>query len=76
MNWRSRQEKVQAFWLSARHGPFCLGGCWSLMLLMSAVRVGNVGRSLTLVAMMGVEKNMPCGSKVSAPLTCSCSGRA
>ena len=38
------------------------------MLLMFAVGVGNVGWMLALGAVMAVEKNMPWGQKLSAPL--------
>ncbi len=67
-HWRGRQEKAQAFRLGAHQGLFCLRCCWSLMLLMFAVGIGNVGWRLPLVAIMGVEKIMPWGRKVSAPL--------
>lgn len=67
-HWRGRQEKAEAFRLGAHHGLFCLGCCWSLMLLMFAVGVGNLGWMLALAAVMAVEKNMPWGKKISAPL--------
>ena len=38
------------------------------MLLMFGVGVGNVGWMLALGAVMAVEKNMPWGRKLSAPL--------
>ena len=47
---------------------FCVGCCWSLMLLMFAVGVGNVAWMLVLGAVMAVEKNMPWGRRLSAPL--------
>jgi len=67
-HWRGRHDKAQAFRLGAHHGLFCLGCCWSLMLLMFAVGVGNLGWMLALATVMGVEKNMPWGKKISAPL--------
>jgi len=67
-HWRGRREKAQAFRLGAHHGLFCLGCCWSLMLLMFAVGVGNLGWMLALAAVMGAEKNMPWGKKISVPL--------
>jgi predicted metal-binding membrane protein len=54
--------------LGIRHGIFCVGCCWALMLLMFAVGVGNVGWMLALGALMAVEKNMPWGRKLSAPV--------
>ncbi len=54
--------------LGIHHGLFCVGCCWTLMLLMFAVGVGNFGWMLTLGAVMAIEKNMPWGRRLSAPL--------
>jgi predicted metal-binding membrane protein len=67
-HWRGSHEASQAFRLGAHHGLFCVGCCWSLMLLMFVVGVGNLGWMLALGAVMAVEKNMPWGKKISAPL--------
>jgi predicted metal-binding membrane protein len=67
-HWRGRQEQMHAFLLGAHHGLFCLGCCWSLMLLMFAVGSGNIAWMLLLGAVMGVEKNMPWGRQISKPL--------
>lgn len=67
-HWRGRHDRAQAFRLGVHHGLFCLGCCWSLMLLMFAVGVGNVGWMLALAAVMTIEKNMPWGRRLSAPL--------
>jgi predicted metal-binding membrane protein len=67
-HWRGRQEKAQAFRLGAHHGLFCLGCCWSLMLLMFAVGTASLGWMLALATVMGVEKNVPWGKKISVPL--------
>jgi predicted metal-binding membrane protein len=67
-HWRGNQERTQAFRLGMRHGLFCIGCCWSLMLLMFAVGVGNLGWMLVLGALMAIEKNLPWGRRVSAPL--------
>src|SRR5262245_61307308 len=66
--WRGRHERRNAFLLGVHHGLFCVGCCWALMLLMFAVGVGNVAWMLILGAVMAVEKNMPWGRKLSAPL--------
>ena len=67
-HWRGGNERWQALKLGVHHGIFCVGCCWSLMLLMFAVGVGNVGVMLVLGAIMAVEKNMPWGRQLSAPL--------
>lgn len=67
-HWRGTQDQLQALRLGVHHGIFCIGCCWSLMLLMFAVGVGNVGWMLALGTVMAVEKNMPWGRQLSAPL--------
>jgi len=67
-HWRGRGERGQAFLLGIHHGRFCIGCCWSLMLLMFAVGVGNFGWMLVLGALMAIEKNLPWGRRISAPL--------
>ena len=54
--------------MGAHHGLFCVGCCWSLMLLMFAVGLGSLGWMLVLGAVMAVEKNVSWGRKISAPL--------
>jgi predicted metal-binding membrane protein len=66
-NW-SGQERWDSLRLGVRHGIFCLGCCWALMLLMFAVGVGSFGWMLVLAAVMATEKNMPWGRRLSAPL--------
>src|SRR4029450_2421818 len=65
--WRGRHERGNARVVGIRHGIFCVGCCWALMLLMFAVGVGNVAWMLVLGAIMAVEKNMPWGRKLRAP---------
>jgi predicted metal-binding membrane protein len=67
-HWNGGNERMQALRLGIHHGLFCVGCCWSLMLLMFAVGVGNIGVMLLLGAVMAVEKNMPWGRQLSAPL--------
>jgi len=67
-HWEGRREGVQAFWLGVRHGAFCVGCCWSLMLLMFAFACGNVAWMLGLGAVMAAEKNLPWGGRLSVPL--------
>ena len=67
-HWTGNHERSQSFRLGVHHGIFCVGCCWSLMLLMFVVGVGNLGWMLALGTVMAVEKNMPWGRKISAPL--------
>lgn len=67
-HWHGSSEERQAFHLGVHHGLFCVGCCWSLMLLMFAVGVGNLAWMLALAAVMAVEKNVTWGRRLSAPL--------
>lgn len=66
--WHGSHEQKQAFRIGMDHGIFCVGCCWSLMLLMFVVGVGSIGWMLALGIVMAVEKNMPWGRRLSAPL--------
>jgi predicted metal-binding membrane protein len=67
-HWQGKHEEAQAFRLGLDHGLFCLGCCWSLMLLMFGIGVGNIGWMLVLGMVMGIEKNIPWGRRLSIPL--------
>jgi predicted metal-binding membrane protein len=66
--WSGSHERVQAFRLGVYHGIFCVGCCWSLMLLMFVMGAWNIGWMLALGTVMAVEKNMPWGRRFSTPL--------
>ena len=67
-HWRGQAQARQAFALGARHGLFCVGCCWALMLLMFALGTGSLGWMLLLAAVMAIEKNVRWGRRLSAPL--------
>jgi len=67
-HWQGRHEKAQAFRLGIHHGLFCIGCCWSLMLLMFSVGVGNIAWMLMLGVVMAIEKNAPWGRRIVVPL--------
>jgi predicted metal-binding membrane protein len=67
-HWRGSDTRLQALRLGAHHGLFCVGCCWALMLLMFAVGTGSIGWMLVLGAIMALEKNMPWGRRLAAPL--------
>ncbi len=50
------------------HGAFCVGCCWSLMLVMFGVGLGSVTAMLALGAVTAVEKNLPSGRRLTRPL--------
>lgn len=67
-HWRGSQERAQSLWLGVHHGLFCVGCCWSLMLLMFAVGASNLGWMLALGVVMAIEKNVSWGRRISSPL--------
>jgi len=60
-----RRGSTAAFELGFRHGLFCLGCCWALMLLMFAVGVANLVWMAVLTALMVYEKTGRLGEWVS-----------
>jgi predicted metal-binding membrane protein len=67
-HWRGGAASRRAFALGVDHGVFCVGCCWAIMLLMFVVGTGSVGWMLALGAVMAIEKNVPWGRRLSAPL--------
>ncbi|HSM55076.1 MAG TPA: DUF2182 domain-containing protein [Candidatus Sulfomarinibacteraceae bacterium] len=59
---------ARSLWLGVRHGVYCAGTCWPLMLLMFAFACGNVLWMLGLGAVMAAEKNASWGRRMTAPL--------
>lgn len=66
--WQGRAERREAFLLGVAHGLFCVGCCWSLMLVMFAVGLGSMVWMLVLGAVTAVEKNVAWGRRLSRPL--------
>jgi len=68
-HWRGGSARLQALRLGLHHGLFCVGCCWSIMLLMFVVGSSNLGWMLALGAVMAIEKNVSWGRRISAPLS-------
>jgi len=66
--WRGVSEGREAFAMGIAHGAFCVGCCWSLMLVMFGVGLANVAAMLLLGALTAVEKNLPSGRRLTHPL--------
>jgi predicted metal-binding membrane protein len=67
-HWRGRRPLTESFRLGLRHGLFCVGCCWALMLVTFVVGMGSIGWMLVLAAAMAAEKNLPWGAHLRAPL--------
>ena len=63
-----RRGATAAFGLGRRHGMFCLGCCWALMLVMFAAGVASLWWMAALTALMVYEKTSP-GGRRSVPVT-------
>jgi predicted metal-binding membrane protein len=63
-----RRGTAGGFRLGARHGLFCVGCCWALMLVMFALGVANLIWMALLAALMVHEKTRPTGAR-TVPLT-------
>jgi len=67
-HWRGERDSWHSFRLGVDHGVYCIGCCWALMLLMFVVGAGSLPWMIVLALVMGVEKNVRWGRKLSAPL--------
>ncbi len=65
--YRARGERA-AFAFGVRHGAFCLGCCWALMLLMFAVGVAHLWWMAALTAVMVYEKVGRHGDRLTLPI--------
>jgi predicted metal-binding membrane protein len=63
-----QRGSAAAFKLGARHGAFCVGCCWALMLVMFALGVASLIWMALLTALMVHEKTRPTGAR-TVPLT-------
>ena len=66
--WRGRSLRREAFAMGIAHGAFCVGCCWSLMLVMFGVGLGSATAMLVLGGLTAVEKNLPWGRRLTRPL--------
>jgi predicted metal-binding membrane protein len=67
-HWRGQAPAQEALRLGLAHGRFCLGCCWTLMLLMFAFGGVNLGWMLGLGALMAVEKSSRWGRLLTRPV--------
>jgi predicted metal-binding membrane protein len=67
-HWKGLRPSRDAFRLGANHGVYCVGCCWSLMLVMFAVGQESLVWMLALAVVMAAEKNLPVGRRLAAPV--------
>jgi predicted metal-binding membrane protein len=66
--WRGVSEEREALAIGLSHGAFCVGCCWSLMLVMFGVGLGSFSAMLALGAFTAIEKNLPIGRRLARPI--------
>ncbi len=59
-----RRGTKGAWNLGIRHGLFCLGCCWALMLVMFAVGIGSLAGMAGLTGVMIIEKSFSWGRRI------------
>lgn len=59
-----REGAGPAWRLGVRHGVYCVGCCWALMLVMFGVGVGSLAWMAALTGVMVVEKAVPGGRRI------------
>lgn len=63
-----RRGTRAAFDIGVRHGLFCLGCCWALMLLLFALGVANLALMAPLALLMVLEKTARWGGRLVVPV--------
>lgn len=66
--WRGTSERREALLMGIAHGAFCVGCCWSLMLVMFGVGLSSLTGMLVLGGVTAIEKNLPQGRRLTRPL--------
>ena len=66
--WRGTSERREALLMGIAHGAFCVGCCWSLMLVMFGVGISSLSAMLVLGGLTAIEKNLPKGRRLTRPL--------
>jgi len=67
-HWRGTSERGEALRMGIAHGAFCVGCCWSLMLVMFGVGLASLSVMLVLGGVTAIEKNTPSGRRLTRPL--------
>ncbi len=63
-----RRGALNGLRLGFGHALYCVGCCWALMLVMFAAGVAHLAWMGALAAIMFVEKAMPAGNRIVAPV--------
>jgi predicted metal-binding membrane protein len=67
-HWRGDMPGAAAMRMGLEHGGYCVGCCWSLMLVMFSVGVGAFAWMLALTVVMVAEKTLAAGERARVPV--------
>lgn len=67
-HWHGASPTREAIAIGVRHAAFCIGCCWSLMVVLFALGMGSLAWMLAVGAVMAIEKNVPGGRLLGRPL--------
>jgi predicted metal-binding membrane protein len=67
-HWRAARPAREALEIGLRHAAYCVGCCWSVMLVLFALGMGNLAWMLGAGIVMAIEKNLPGGRRLGKPL--------
>jgi predicted metal-binding membrane protein len=67
-----QQGVAPALQLGVRHGLFCVGCCWALMLIMFGIGVGSLAWMAGLAGVMVIEKALPGGRRIAPFIGVAC----
>ena len=66
--WQGTAPAREAVAMGVAHGAFCVGCCWSLMLVLFGIGTTNVPAMFVLGGLTAIEKNMPWGRRLTRPV--------
>jgi predicted metal-binding membrane protein len=66
--WRGTSPARESLAMGIAHGMFCVGCCWSLMLVMFGVGLGSLPAMLGLGVLTAIEKNAAWGRRLGRPI--------
>jgi predicted metal-binding membrane protein len=66
--WQGSRETLQSLRIGVENGIFCVGCCWSLMLVMFSVGVASLGWMAALTLVMVAEKTFRVGPRITMPM--------
>jgi predicted metal-binding membrane protein len=75
-HWQGSRESVRSLTIGIHNGAFCVGCCWSLMLVMFSVGVANIAWMAALTLVMVAEKTFRLGPRITTPVGISLVGAA